>query len=142
MQVYELNFEKNTLVCRQGDPSNDLFYLESGKLLVCTISGTEVKALARIEPGKFIGELAFFDGKPRSSHIIALEKSKIIQIPKNDLSSLLPEWFQEVGKSLTKKIRLLDHVIQETNIRRFSAEDQKPLTIQEQREFYSLITQQ
>lgn len=141
MQVYELNFEKNTLVCKQGDPSNDLFYLESGKLLVCTISGTEVKALARIEPGKFIGELAFFDGKARSSHIIALERSKIIRIPKNELTSVLPQWYLETGKSLTKKIRSLDHIIQETNIRRYSTEDQKPLTIQEQREFYSLITQ-
>lgn len=141
MQGYYLDFEPLSVICHEGDPSTDLYFLKSGKLLVCTLAGTEVKTLARIGPGEFIGELSFFDGRPRSSHVVTLEKSKLIQIPKNEIFSALPQWYQQIGQNLTKKIRLLDHVIHETNIRRFSSEDQKPLSIEEQRTIYELLTQ-
>ena len=142
MQGYYLEMKANEVVCREGDPSSDLFFLESGKLLICTITGTQVKALARISPGEFIGELSFFDGKPRASHIVTLEPSRLIQIPKSELQGHLPFWFLESGKNLTKKIRLLDEVVHQSNIRRIGAEDQKPLTIEEQRSLYSIITHQ
>ena len=86
MQGIELEFEPYSVICREGDPSNDLYYLQSGKLLICTVHGNQVKAITRISPGEFIGELSFFDGKMRSSHVVTLEKSKLIQIQKQDLS--------------------------------------------------------
>lgn len=142
MQVYNLEFGPHEIVAREGDPSTDLFFLKSGRLLICTILGTEVKAIARIETGEFIGELSFFDGKHRASHIVTLEKSTLVQIPKHELSGHLPFWFMEVGKSLTKKIRRLDEIIHDSNLRRIGSEDQKPLTIEEQRKLYTVITHQ
>ena len=142
MQAYHLEFGPHEVICREGDPSSDLFFLKSGRLLICTTQGTQVKAIARIEPGEFIGELSFFDGKTRASHIVTLEKSLVIQIPKQELTGQLPFWFLEVGKNLTKKIRLLDGIVNEKNFRKIAAEDQRPLTIEEQRKIYSVITQQ
>ena len=113
-----LVFEPNEIVCRMGDKSTDLLFLQEGRLLICIVQGTQVKALDRIEAGEFIGELAFFDENPRSSHIVALEKSTIIKVPREELISHLPFWFIEVGKNLTKKIRLLDKVVQESNIKK------------------------
>ncbi len=142
MQGYHQDYEPFEVICREGDPSSDMFYLESGKLLICTIMGTEVKVIARIGPGEFIGELSFFDGKPRASHIVALEKCRIIQIPKPELQRYLPQWFTLVGKNLTKKVRLLDQIIHESRFRKIGAEDQKPLSISEQRDIYAAITHQ
>lgn len=142
MQVYNLEFGPHELVAREGDPSTDLYYIKSGRLLICTVHGTEVKAIARIEPGVFIGELSFFDGKHRASHIVTLEKSTLVQIPKHELSNHLPFWFLEVGKGLTKKIRRLDEIINSSNLRKIGSEDQKPLTIEEQRKLYAVITHQ
>lgn len=141
MQGYDLEIEADTIVCKEGDPSADLFFLKSGRLLICTISGTEVKAIARIEPGEFIGELSFFDGRPRASYVIATEKSHLIQIPKHELTRDLPRWYLEINKNLTKKIRRLDQVIQTSHLRRFGSQEQKPLTIDEQRKLYELLTQ-
>jgi CRP/FNR family transcriptional regulator, cyclic AMP receptor protein len=140
MQGYFLKFKKHEVICREGDPSSDLYYLKSGVLLICTVHGTEVKALAKIQPGHFIGELSFFDGNPRSSHIVALEESEIVQIPKNELSELLPIWFLQVGINVTKKIRLLDQVVNESRIRKFSTQDVKPLSIEDQRLLLQAIT--
>ena len=130
---YNLVYKPHDVICRQGDPSSDLYFLKEGRLLICTVQGTQVKAIARIEPGEFIGELSFFDGKPRATHIVALERSVVIQIPKEELMEHLPFWFVEIGKNLTKKIRLLDGIVHSSNFRKIGAEDQKPLSIEEQR---------
>ena len=143
MQGYEQSFVSLQVVCRQGDPSSDIYLLKSGKLLACSVQGTKVIPLARISPGEFVGELSFFDGKPRASLVIALEPSQVILIPKHELSNLLPNWYVHIGKSITKKIRLLDGIVHGANLRKFGKEeDQKALTIDEQREILKAITQQ
>lgn len=136
----QLEFKTHEVVCREGDPSTDLYFLKAGKLLICTIHGTQVKAIARIEPGEFIGELSFFDGANRATHVVALEKSSVIKIPRGDVLDHLPFWYVEIGKNLTKKIRLLDNIVQESNFRKIGADDQKPLTIEEQRLIFAAIT--
>lgn len=142
MQGLELTLKPHKIVCREGDPSSELYFLQSGKLLICTLSGTQVKVLSRISPGEFIGELSFFDGKLRSSYVVTLEESKLIQIPKQEITGKLPDWYTQVGINLTKKIRLLDHIIQDSNVRRSNTEESKPLPIDEQRKIYDLLTNQ
>jgi CRP/FNR family cyclic AMP-dependent transcriptional regulator len=140
MQGKEINLAPNTVVFREGEPSGDLYFLVSGKLLVCTLNGSQVKAISRISPGEFIGELSFFDGQPRSSNVITLDKSRLIKIQKDQIMPHMPRWYLEVGANLTKKIRLLDHVIHQSNLRKSQAEETKPLSIDEQRHFYELLT--
>lgn len=136
---HNLSFDTHQLICREGESSSDLFYLQQGRLLICTVQGTQVKAIARIEPGEFFGELSFFDGKHRSTYIVTLEKSEVIQIPKKAVMEHLPFWFVEVGKNLTKKIRLLDEIVHESNFKKIGSEDQKQLSIEEQREILTAI---
>jgi CRP/FNR family cyclic AMP-dependent transcriptional regulator len=142
MQGFEQTFKKNSVLCREGDVSMDIYLLKSGKLLACSVQGTKVTALSRIAPGEFVGELSFFDGKTRASHVVALEDSNVIMIPKHELSSLLPNWYIQIGKSLTKKIRLLDGVLHSSSLRRFGNDDQKPLSIEDQRVLLKAITHQ
>lgn len=136
---FTLTYMPNDVICRQGDPSEDLYYLQEGRLLICTVQGTQVKAIARIEPGEFIGELSFFDGKPRATHIVAIEKSIVMRIPKSEIVDHLPFWFLQVGKNLTKKIRLLDDIVHSSNFRKIGSEDQKPLSIDEQRQILNSL---
>lgn len=142
MKAYLREFEAGEVLFREGDQSSDLYLLRSGKLLICTLQGTQVKPLATISAGEFLGELSFFDGQPRSSHVIALEKSVLFEIPKQEMATLLPYWYQQLGINLTKKIRILDHIVTQTNLRKFANKDQKPLSIDDQRRFYKAITQQ
>jgi signal-transduction protein with cAMP-binding, CBS, and nucleotidyltransferase domain len=140
MQGYFLKFPKDAVICREGDPSTDLFFLKKGKLLVCTVNGTQVKAIAHITAGQFIGELSFFDGRPRQSSVIALEPCRVIQIPRSEMGPLLPTWYMNVGNSLTKKIRLLDNIIHDSNIRRSTLAESKPLSIEEQRAVLEILS--
>jgi CRP/FNR family cyclic AMP-dependent transcriptional regulator len=138
MQSYLIELEEDQVLCREGDPSSEIYMLDSGKLLVCVVNGTQVKALAKIGPGEFIGELSFFDGKPRSTHIIAIEKCTLIQLPQHEIMTKFPTWFQQVGRSLTRKVRLHDKIIHEAQIRRSNDEELK-LSIEEQRHYYELL---
>lgn len=131
--MVEQSFDIHEVICRQGDETSDLMFVKEGKLLVCTVQGTQVKAIGKIGEGEFVGELSFFDGTHRASHIVAIEKSKILIIPKEKIFNHLPLWLVETGKNLTKKIRLLDEIIQNKNLRLSSSPDQKPLSIDEQR---------
>jgi CRP-like cAMP-binding protein len=137
---FNLTFNPLDVICHQGDPSYDLYYLREGRLLICTVQGTQVKVIARIEPGEFIGELSFFDGKPRATHVVALEKSVVTKLPREDILERLPFWFREIGKNLTKKIRLLDGIVNDSNFKKIGAADQKALTIDEQRKILAAIT--
>ena len=137
-----LELEANTVVFREGEPPSELYFLQAGKVLVCTLDGTKVKVITRISAGEFIGELSFFDGKPRASSVVTLEKSKLIRIDTRTIEEHLPKWYSQVGQALTKKIRLLDQVIHSSNIRISRDEETKPLSLQEQRLLYNLLTNQ
>lgn len=140
MQGIVLDLEANTVVSREGDLATELYFLKSGRLLICTLNGTQVKAIARISPGEFIGELSFFDGRPRASYVITLEPSQLIQIAKHEIAGHLPKWYSQIAINITKKIRLLDNIIHSSNLRKSSDEDSKPLSMEEQREIYQMLS--
>ncbi len=73
---------------------------------------------------------------------MTLEQCQILMFPKKELSELLPVWYLETHKNLTKKIRLLDSVAHSASLRKFGPEEQKPLSIDEQRMLLALITHQ
>ncbi len=140
MHGTHINLAPYSVVLREGDQSSDLYFVKSGKILICTIHGTEVKAISRITPGEFVGELSFFDGKPRSSYVVTLEESELIKIPRQEVIPILPKWFNVIGVEIAKKIRVLDQVIQDKNIRRSESLETKPLSLEEQRHLLKLLT--
>ena len=142
MQGTLVELEAKTVICREGEPASELYFLQTGKVLICTLDGTKVKVISRISSGEFIGELSLFDGRPRASSVVTLEKSTLLKIPKRSISANLPEWFAHIGSNLTKKLRLLDRVVHESNLKLSSHDETKPLTIAEQREVYDLLTNQ
>jgi CRP-like cAMP-binding protein len=143
LQSFQIVVKPYQVICSEGEDSNDLYYLNSGKLLICTVSGTKVIALARVSPGHFVGELSFFDNKPRATYVIALETSQISLISQDELKDQqVPSWYLAQAKNLTKKIRLLDKVVNQANLRRFESQDHKPLTIEEQRQILAAIAAQ
>lgn len=61
-----------------GDPGNGFYSVLEGSLKVSLISheGAE-QLLAVIGPGSVVGELAIFDGRPRSATVTALKQSRL-----------------------------------------------------------------
>ena len=131
--------KKGDVLTIENDKNNDLFYIFSGKLMVCIRNGTQVTPLAYVGKGEFIGELSFFDGLPRSADIVALEECSLIQIPSENMKKQFPQWLVVVAKYMTKRMRVMDDVIRKKGVKKKNTQSIQPLTIEEQRYYYEKI---
>lgn len=134
-----LNLKKDDMICISGDTDSDLYIIHTGKLMVYVNEKTKITPLAYIGKGEYLGELSFFDGKPRSAHVVCLEDSTLIIIPVTEVGKQFPDWLITIAKDITANLRKTDEIIGKKGIRRKNVETIKPLSIEEQRHFYSLI---
>lgn len=70
-----------TILLRQGDTSNDVYFVLSGRLHAFseTESGAR-KILGEIGRGETIGELALFTGEPRSATVVAVRDTLLVKV--------------------------------------------------------------
>jgi len=140
MQTYDVELKKNEVLCREGDVETDLYIVQSGELLVCVRKGTQVTAVAKLGVGEYIGELSFFDNKPRGADIIAASDCKLVKIPAVEIRESFPSWLTTVGKMLALKLRLHDDVIRSKGIKKSNVETIKPLSMDDQRLYFQLLS--
>lgn len=140
MNTYTLELEKDQVLCREGDPESDLYIVLRGKLLVCVRKGTQVIAIATLGEGEYIGELSFFDNKPRGADIVALEPCQLVKIPAQEIRTSFPNWILNAGKVLATKLRLQDDVIRQKGVKKSNVQTIKPLSIDEQRHYHKILS--
>lgn len=142
MQSLEVMLKKGEILCREGDKNSDLFLLDRGELMICVRNGTQITAVAIVGAGEFIGELSFFDNSPRSADVVATQDSRLIQISSLEIKTRIPTWLSDVSRGLTYKIRLMDEAVRKKGVRKSKAETIRPLSIEEQRFYYEILTKQ
>ena len=66
----------------QEDASERVIYFVSAGLLEVTsvISGQSMGTLAKVHPGSVVGELSFFDGRPRSAKVWSIADSELYRL--------------------------------------------------------------
>ena len=103
----------------QGDTSNAVFYIQSGKvkLTVVSMSGKEA-VIAHLPEGSFFGEAALAGELFRISSACALESSTVVRIEKTVMQDLLhrePEFAQQflahlLSRNMRMQADLVDHL--------------------------------
>jgi len=127
------------IICVAGEKNADLFIIHSGKLLVFVTDGTKVTPLAYLGDGEYLGELSFFDREPRSAHVVSVSESTLIQIPVSEMNKQFPPWLVTIAHSITKKLRYSSDLIRQKGIRKQNVDSIKPLSIEEQRNYYQAL---
>lgn len=135
-----VTLKQDQVLAKKDDKSNDLYFVTSGKLMICSRSGHMVTPIAYVMKGDYFGELSFFDNLPRSADVVAIEPTTLVKIPSSELKKQFPTWLLIVAKQMTKKIRIMDEVIAEKGIKRKNVAGIKPLDIEQQRYFYDILT--
>lgn len=117
--------KKNEYLFREGDASEAMYVIKIGKIAVLKSKGNSEITLAELGPGDMIGEMAFFDAKPRSASARALVDTTIIELPFKSLNSqfkTFPEWAKAIMRtvnnhlrSANQKIKALEKSEEETN---------------------------
>jgi len=60
-------------VIEQGTPSDDMYFIESGRAAVLIEADRGSLRIAGVGPGAIVGEVAFYLGKPRTASVVAEE---------------------------------------------------------------------
>lgn len=87
--VQGMTFKAGETILREGDPANMLFALVRGTVAVSlTTEDGRRKRLSSIGPGLCFGEVAMFDGGPRSADVIAEEPVVCYGLSADELMAL------------------------------------------------------
>lgn len=93
---------------RDGDPSDAMYVIKGGKLAVTKAKNNSEIILAELGPGAMVGEMAFFDGKPRSASVKAIKDAEVICLPFKALHAQFqnfPEWCKAVMRTVNSHLR-------------------------------------
>lgn len=95
----------------QDDASYDLYFLLSGSLLAVfwTPQGREI-VFSRFPVGSYFGELAAFDGIPRSLAVVAKTEATVLTMTRSSFLQLfneVPLLRERITKNLVDRIRIL-----------------------------------
>ena len=110
------NFPKGRTIVAEGEPSQSLYILLSGRAKVqrSDSEGKEV-ILAVLGSGDFFGEMSLIDEAPRSASVITLESCDFMAINKESFKSMLlqsNDMCMAVMKGLVRRLREADQKIE------------------------------
>jgi CRP-like cAMP-binding protein len=109
---------KSRSILQKGDAGDSLMVVLSGRVKISNVS-TEGKeaVLNLIEPGQSFGELALFDGKPRSADATAIEPTELFVLRRADVLAFIerhPEVaFRTIGV-LCERVRRTSELLEES----------------------------
>lgn len=98
------------IIIEEGKPGNALYIIQSGSVKVANYlqpSGEEV-LLSHLGRGDYFGEMALISDEPRSATVIALEKSELLKLGKQDFEELLiaePRLYKTLGLILAERLK-------------------------------------
>ena len=109
--------KKGELLFKEGDDSRSLYLIKSGiiKIFKTKIKGDQIE-LGVIKSNEILGEMAFFDGSPRSASAEAIQDSTAIEIDFNVLKKHIesqPEWFAGIIRSIVGRLRTANNRIKQ-----------------------------
>jgi CRP-like cAMP-binding protein len=107
----ERTFARREVVIKKGEPGSVLGFLIEGRLqgVDFTVDGREV-GLYFVDPNDYFGELSAIDGLPRPEFVIAVGRSRVATLPRDEARALLvstPAIAQRVTMRLAQRLRLV-----------------------------------
>lgn len=100
--------KKGEILFREGDPSDAMYVIKTGKIAITKTKGSSEIKLAELGPGDMLGEMAFFDSKPRSAGAKAMADATIIELPFKALNAqfkTFPEWLKAIVRTVNSHLR-------------------------------------
>ncbi len=107
-RVEQLALAADEWLFQQGDPSDALYVVLEGTLVLKAVAEEAVKnALTQIGSGELIGEMEIFSGKPRTTSLQALTPVTLAKLSKaafEDIAKAHPKFLEWVGEIVEKQL--------------------------------------
>lgn len=104
-------FPKGAVLCREGEPGDEMFVLQSGRVTISKNVGDLEKVLTTLGPGEFFGEMSILTHRPRSATATCAEASRILVIDAKTFEAMI----RGNAEIALRMIRKLADRLQETN---------------------------
>lgn len=101
---------------REGSESGCLFLVKIGRISIRKSVDAGFIEIAQIGPNQIIGEIGFFDRRPRSADAVALTYCEVVEIPYGALAPMFdpaPDYLKRIMTGLATRLRDADDVIRE-----------------------------
>ena len=99
---------RGDVLIREGDHAEFVYILKHGELSAWREREGRRVELGKIEPGEFVGEMAYINGEPRTANVEALTECELVEIPLGSLDRLLharPTWAKSLLYTLAKRLQ-------------------------------------
>jgi hypothetical protein len=84
-----LNFERGTVILREGSPGGSLYMLTSGRVRAFKKDGDgKQKPLGDLKEGAFFGEMSILTGQPRMASVVALARCELLELDRPTLDGI------------------------------------------------------
>lgn len=106
--------KKDEILFREGEASDAMYVIKKGRIAITKAKGSSEIILAELKPGEMLGEMAFFDNKPRSAGAKAAQDSEVITLPFSALHAqfkTFPEWLKAMVKTVNSHLRNANQTI-------------------------------
>ncbi len=122
MSVVEKSFYKGEVIVKEGDIGDSFFRLIEGKASVYADwdkKDQEPFRIALLETGEYFGEMAIIEAYPRNATIVAVGNVRVIEIPKDDLTTYFrenPDQILVLMKHLGNRIKAMTNDYNEAKV--------------------------
>ena len=102
-------FPKNTVVVREGERTDSLYIIVSGRVRIYVSDEGKEIVLGESGPGEYFGEMVLDEG-PRSASVMTLEPTEFLVVPKEDFREFVatsPQFALNLILKLIKRVRAL-----------------------------------
>lgn len=84
-----MSIDRGVMLIDQGDSSDDIFFVESGEVVVrLKLKNGNYLRLSKMGAGTIIGEMAMYLGKPRSAEVMATQPTTVYKLSRRALRLL------------------------------------------------------
>jgi CRP/FNR family transcriptional regulator, cyclic AMP receptor protein len=97
--VEQVSLPAGALIVRAGDSERSIYVIRSGRVQGEVQAGRRTRATAVMTAGQMFGELAFFDGAPRSASLRALDDVDLLVLPFAAFEKLAA-WHPRIAREL------------------------------------------
>lgn len=110
-RLQPVRFREGEAIVREGEPGEEIFFIESGRVQVIRGQGPRALLLAELEAGDLFGEMALLTGAPRSASVMALSDVDLWAMSKSDFDDVVtayPNLALALSRLLSERLRNTD----------------------------------
>jgi CRP-like cAMP-binding protein len=127
-----VHVDRGDLIFGHGDPGGSLYIIRKGKVeIFMTDDRGQRILLSQNGPGEMFGEISLLDGGVRTANVVAIEKTELLVLDREDLLEFLTRCPAAALGLLTimgHRLRATNELLQMTVTRNVNIEDQEQLT--------------